>query len=342
VLRFFHTADIHLGASNQPVQYREQALPKLISAARECGVRTILVVGDVFDKAQPNQKIKDYLLAQIVNASDIHWIITLGNHDYANKAKDYHSLMTYAILEKNVKNVSICEVGVHEFYDFTIVVMPDKWNASLQWKLPITLKLPIIAAWHGLIPGKSIDREVGAALGRTGADYIALGDFHVHKRINERCWYPGALTQKTYACEDGYVLVEISGNKIRTISRHLDLPKRFNLSIGFDAETDTAETVIDAVRQAVPEGNLVRLKFELPLSQWALLNRKKISEGLRSSYLEIKFNNDAMPENVMREWAKKVADCKTIHDEIKVIVDLEDTTLDKANILMRCESYLGG
>lgn len=340
MLRFFHVADIHLGASNQPIQYREQTLPKLIEAARNDNVQIILIVGDIFDKAQPNQKIKDYLLEQIIGASDIQFVITIGNHDYANKAKDYHSLLTYAILEKHVTNVSVCEAGVHDLTGFTLVVLPDKWDTLPPGDFPLKRTVPIIAAWHGTIQPLDSAPAVEGVLERTGADYLALGDLHIHKQITKRCWYPGALTQKTYACEDGFVLVEISGQKIRTTSRHLDLPKRFNLNVGFDTKTDTAESIIAGVQDLVPHGNLVRLKFELPLSQWSLLNRKKIVEGLSKDYLEIKFHNDAVPESTTREWSEQIKKCKTINEEIRVIVNLEETISDKENIIKRCEDYL--
>ena len=345
MFKSLHAADIHLGASHQPTIYREQALPKLIAAARKYGVRHILIVGDIFDKAQPNQKTKDYLLEQIVNAQDIFFAITIGNHDYDNKAKNYHSLMTYCILGKNLANVAVCEVGVHDFSEFTLVVLPDVWKrrpSATPGVFPLVRDVPIIAAWHGMLPQSNPKEEIADVLELTGANYLALGDLHIHRQMTERCWYPGALTQKTYACQDGYVLVEISGQKIRTTSRHLDLPKRFNLSIGFDTKMDTAESVIEAVRREVPKGNLVRLSFELPLSQWSLLNRKKIVEELSADYLEVKLHNEAAPENTVREWAKKVEGCKNIHDEIKVIVDIEETQLDKKEILKRCENYLNG
>ena len=339
-MRFFHTADIHLGASNQPSVYREQALPKLIADARSLGVSIILMVGDVFDKDQPNQRIKDYLLSQVIAAPDIQFVITIGNHDYTTKARDYHSLKTYAILGKNVPNVTVCEAGVHDLKSFVLVVLPDEWGLLPEGVFPMQANVPVVCAWHGSLASGTVTAEINKVLEKTGADYLALGDIHKHVQLGTRCWYPGALTQKTYACEDGYVLVEIAGKVLTTKSRHLDLPKRFNLSVSFDSQVDTAESVVDAVRKEVPKGNLVRLKFTLPLSVWATLNKRKIHEELLQDYLEVKLHNDPITEAFVREGAKKLEGLKDINEEVKVMVEDEDTPLDKIKLLSICTRYL--
>lgn len=342
MFKFIHTADIHLGASNQPIQYREQALPLLIADARSLGISDILMVGDVFDKDQPNQKIKDYLLYQVVNAPDIRFIITIGNHDYATKAKDYHSLMTYSILDQKVSNVIICEAGVYDLGSFLLVALPDEWGSLPDGIFPSTQRKPVVCAWHGSLLGYDTVKEIDAILRRTGADYLALGDIHKHTQLHSRCWYPGALTQKTYACEDGYVLVGIDGDVVTTQSCHLDLPKRFNLSVTFDVQKDTAESVVDAVRKEVPAGNLVRLKFNLMTAAWAALNKKKIYEELLTDYLEVKLHNDPVTEEIIREGAKKLEGLTDINEELMAMVDDEDTPLDKAKLLLLCKNYLAG
>lgn len=340
MLRFLHTADIHLGASNQPIQYREQALPLLIADARSLGVAIILMVGDVFDKDQPNQRIKDYLLSQVISAPDIQFVITIGNHDYATKARDYHSLKTYAILEKNVPNVTICEVGVYDLQSFILVVLPDDWGVLPEGKFPVQAKKPVVCAWHGSLLGSNCVVEIENVLEKTGADYLALGDIHKHVQLHTRCWYPGVLTQKTYACEDGYVLVEIRGKTLITEARRLALPKRFNLSVGFDAKTDTAESVINAVHNEVPVGSLVRLKFTLPIAAWAALNKRKIHEDLLEDYLEVKLHNDPVVEELVREGAKRLDGLKDIDEEVTVMVAAEETQLDKDKLLSMCKRYL--
>lgn len=340
MLRFFHTADIHLGASNQPVQYREEALPKLIVDARSLGVKIILIVGDVFDRDQPNQRIKDYLLSQVINAPDIQFVITIGNHDYTTKAKDYHSLKTYAILEEKVSNVRVCETGIYDLGDFILAALPDAWGVLPDGIASIKGEKPLICAWHGSLLNMDWRSEINTLLGKTGADYLALGDIHRPIQLLSRCWYPGALTQKTYACEDGYVFVEIDGKKIKTTLRHLNLPKRINLCVVFYSKKDTAESVIDTVRNGVPKGNLVRLRFQLPLAVWAALNKRKIHEELSKDYLEVKLHNDPILEEVTREGAKKLEGSKDINEEIKIVVDNEETALDKQRLLVLLKKYL--
>lgn len=340
MLRFFHTADIHLGASNQPVQYREQALPLLFRDARSLGVRVILIVGDVFDRDQPNQRIKDYLLSQVVNAPDIQFVITIGNHDYTTKAKDYHSLKTYAILEGKVPNVRICEAGVHDLGSFTLVVLPDTWGDLPSGDFPIKADCPVICAWHGSLLDKDYKTEINNLLKKTGAHYLALGDIHKHVQLHTRCWYPGALTQKTYACEEGYVFVEVEGRAIETSLRHLPLPKRFNLSVEFDSRIDTAEDVIEVVQKQIPKGSLVRLKFKLPLSVWAVLNKRKIHDELLKDYFEVKLHNDPVLEEIVRQGAKKLEGAKDINEEIKAVLDSEETNLDRVKLMAILKAYV--
>ena len=107
-----HTADWHLGAPQYPQIYRDGALPALLKLAVDHNADAVLCAGDVFDRPNPDQRVKDDLLKFLLQTGadrHIKFIFFVGNHDYTTKAKDYHSLIYLRMLQKRLTNVVVLD-----------------------------------------------------------------------------------------------------------------------------------------------------------------------------------------------------------------------------------------
>ena len=351
MLRFFHTADWQLGAPHPPI-YKERMLEELVCLARQYDINLIFCIGDIFDKPKPEQKIKDYLLKNILESEDITWIFCPGNHDYETKDKQYSSLRFLELLEPKLNNIKVCNEGNHvlinDNYSFQVTVGCEDFSSTAEFN-KIGVGVFNILAFHGLIPGYSVkDQQMGKdatafiahLIKMKGADYVALGDVHKHVQIHDRCWYPGALVQKTYSCEDGIVLVELEGNAIATKSLKLPLPKKINLHLDMEEGKDSEETIISYVKENVEEGQFVRLVFSIPVDFWATLNKEYIQNSLKTYCLEVKLENDPIQEKRSRANLKEVEKAKTVEEELDIIIEEDSFGLDKEKLKSSCRKFV--
>ena len=107
-LKFLHTADWHLGATQHHPKQAEGMLPELAKMAREKEVDFVLISGDIYDKPIPRQRTKDDLLRFLLENEDLKFIFTIGNHDYETKKFDYFSLINLHLLQKKLSNIKVC------------------------------------------------------------------------------------------------------------------------------------------------------------------------------------------------------------------------------------------
>lgn len=349
MVRFLHTADWHLGAPGQHPLLAERMLPSLISLAKAEKVDFVLCVGDIFDQPNPTQRVKDALLAQLTANQDMLFVFTVGNHDYTTKVHDYHSLITYQLLKNNLKNVTVCGEGTTLLEGFNVIVLPDDLERIIP-RHSTLLKGPAnVLAWHGTLPGFSCGKVDGEAskelilglLKRFKGHYLALGDIHKHIQLDERCWYPGPPVQKTFSDTSGVVLVEIQGDSIKTTSMDLGLPKKITMQVDFSEGKDSEASVIAGVKEELPTGSLVKLKFSLPVKVWAAIDKARIKVELEKGHLlELRLENDPVDEQRNRVGMKEISEAKTVEDEIKTIIAVDSYGLDSAKLMKTCLKYI--
>jgi DNA repair exonuclease SbcCD nuclease subunit len=341
-MKFIHSADFHLGAPNQPSVYREMAIPKLVEEARSRGISYVLVAGDIFDKPSPDQKIKDYFMAQLIGYSNITFILTVGNHDYSDKTRTYHSLNLYDLVGSRVENIRVLSTGVTQIDDVNFIVLPDSIKDYASVSKP---KGNNVLVWHGILPGGDVQTTdfsgskdfVDEIMKHFGATYFALGDIHQPVEITDKCYYSGSLFQKTYTCKSGLRIVDSKTGESEGLS--LDLPKRMVLSVKYDVDKDTEEKLTKGVLARVDPGNLIKLKFRLPFSKWSLIDKNKIEEGLKGQYLEVKIVNDPVPEKTSkRKNIDAFFKAKSLNEEIQTILDT-DGYQNKGMLLSKCLEF---
>jgi len=358
MVRILHTADWHRGAPGAHPFVHNQVIPSIAKLAAQEKCKYILVAGDLFDKNEPKQVVKDSFLNQLIEVlesnKDLVFVFVVGNHDYTTKAKTYHSLRYLSISKKLVKvlgsstnRLYVARPGQFlQLDDFNLFVMPE-WK-ELSKDIKHNGK-PLVLAWHGTVPGmvynrldklpKNIDEEVAGLLKQAGACYVALGDIHRCMRLTNACWYSGPPVQKAYDDLDGILVVDLAA-KVKVTKHQLSLPRKICLRLEFTEGKDTEQSIVDFVKENVAKNNLVKLKFEMPLSNWVALNRKYIKSSLEQLYKEILLENDPIPEIRTRAAIKKVSEAKSLDEELSIIVEEEDFGLDKGKLKKICTGYL--
>ncbi len=231
-LRLLHSADWQIGrvfSQFEPddaaalFEARFQAVERLATLAVEHRVDAVLVAGDVFDA----QTISDKTIRRLFNAMQGYggpWVLLPGNHDAALAESVWTRAHRLGAIPSNVLPCLRPEVRIvgdrfavlpaplvqrHTYGDLT------DWYANA-----VTPEgLPRIGLAHGAVQGVlpddidsanpiAADRAVAARL-----DYLALGDWHGSKRIDDRTWYAGTPETDRFKANDSgqALLVSVAG-----------------------------------------------------------------------------------------------------------------------------------
>ena len=234
--RFIHTADWQLGkpfgrfrpeVAAGLQRARLDAVARIARVARERDAAHVVVAGDVWDSDLPSDRNLRQPLDAMANAHDVTWWLLPGNHDPASRGGLWDRLRG-GTLPANVR--CLCSAEPQE-------------AAPGVWFLPA----PLVSKNPGHDPTAAMDAmatppgalRIGVAHGGTadiggdsgavidarrpeaaGLTYLALGDWHGHKRVSERVWYAGTPEPDSFPRnEPGYVLlVEAEADRAPTVT----------------------------------------------------------------------------------------------------------------------------
>ncbi|WP_157264870.1 metallophosphoesterase family protein [Azohydromonas aeria] len=209
--RFLHTADWQIGrqygrfAPEDAIPLAEArflAVERIAALARERRVDAVLVAGDVFDA----QTVSERTLRRLFNALaafDGPWVLIPGNHDAALAESVWTRARRFNCIPPNVH---LFETGgVRAFAGIGLAVLGaplTQRHTHTDLTEPFdTLETPPglvrVGLAHGSVQGL-LAEEVDSAnpiapdrARRARLDYLALGDWHGMKPIDERTWYSG-------------------------------------------------------------------------------------------------------------------------------------------------------
>lgn len=211
MIRFIHTADWQIGRQYGQVEADESyalaearfsAVERIASLASEHSVHAVLVAGDVFDAQTVSDKTIHRLFAALRGYQG-PWFLLPGNHDAALT----ESVWARAVrLNAIPENVQVCQKPEPCLVPGTqAVILPaplaqrhtyndlTEWFAHRQTE-PGVYRLGLA---HGCVQGilaEDIDSTNPVAAERAATarlDYLALGDWHGAKQVDERTWYSG-------------------------------------------------------------------------------------------------------------------------------------------------------
>lgn len=229
--RFLHTADWQIGRqySQFPpddgvplAEARLEAVATIARLATEHAVDAVLVAGDVFDAQAVSERTIRRLFAQLAGFAG-PWLMIPGNHDAALAESVWTCARRIGAVPPNVHLA--LEPGVLDFaaLGFVALAAPltqrHTYNDLTEWFDTATTPpgLLRIGLAHGCVQGQlaeDIDspNPIGADRARRSRlDYLALGDWHGCRQMDERTWYSGTPEPDRFRDNDpGHVLrVEI-------------------------------------------------------------------------------------------------------------------------------------
>ena len=209
--KIIHTSDWQIGKVFRFVdnatmgllqEARLRAITRLGEFAGERDVRHILVAGDVYDMEALSPRSLNQPLERMRNFARVQWHLLPGNHDPHRSNGLWDQLLRKG-LPDNVHVYTLPEPAILE--KETLVLLPSPLYHRRTLEDPTAymddVELPHglvrIGLAHGTVTGfgsdeKDIpnyiapDRPMHADL-----SYLALGDWHGQKKINDRCWYSG-------------------------------------------------------------------------------------------------------------------------------------------------------
>jgi len=257
-MRFIHTSDWQLGKpfGNAPPDARAalqearlDAIGSVAFAARRDGATIVLVAGDVFDSVEPGDRVFRQALLRMRDAPDLRWFLLPGNHDPARA----DGLWTRLVREAPA-NVTAC------LEPRPIAIAEQAWllPAPLQFKRALedptewftTAATPPGALRVGFAHGSIQEFGSRAAqsnlippdrAGRSGLDYLALGDWHGRLRVDAWTYYSGTPEPDEFGNGNrGLVLsVDVQGGTVPQVSdvavgRHVWLTADWQTSSEFD------------------------------------------------------------------------------------------------------------
>ena len=210
--RFLHTADWQIGrryAQFDPddaahiAEERLAVVARIAALATEHRVDAILVAGDVFDAQAVSDRIIRRLFAALQGFAG-PWVMIPGNHDAA---------LTESVWTRAQRLDGVLPANLHLALQPGVTLLPALRTAVLA--APLTQRhtyndtteffdtTPTPEGWlriglahgsvEGILPGE-IDSANPISAQRCASarlDYLALGDWHGMKQVNERCAYSG-------------------------------------------------------------------------------------------------------------------------------------------------------
>ncbi|HEY3746496.1 MAG TPA: DNA repair exonuclease [Gemmatimonadaceae bacterium] len=214
-MRLVHLADIHLGFRQYQrqtptgINQREadvgESLQRVIDAVIDLKPDLVLVAGDVFHTVRPTNPAILHGFRQfsrLVQAlPDTKVVMIAGNHDTPRTAETGCILRLFSQLNITVIDGKSSRISFPEL-DLMILAVPDMALDRARLEPDLTAKYNILLL-HGEIEGvlPKYGRELERAsmeitqqeLGAEKWDYVALGHYHVHRRIAENAYYSGSL-----------------------------------------------------------------------------------------------------------------------------------------------------
>ena len=226
--RFLHTADWQIGRqfSQFPpedgaalAEARIATVATLAQMATAHRVDAVLVAGDVFDV----QNVASRTLRQLMSALagyDGPWVVIPGNHDAALAEGVWVRAVRAGLAPANLRLVTT--PGIVDFPEagFSVLAAPltqrqthDDLTGWFDGAATLPGRLRIGLA-HGSVQGilhDEVDSPNPIAPDRATSarlDYLALGDWHGCRRIDDRTWYSGTPEPDRFkANEPGHALL---------------------------------------------------------------------------------------------------------------------------------------
>lgn len=234
MIRFLHTADLHLGKPfgrfpedlrGRLREARHASIARLAAAARAQRAPDILVAGDLFDSQTPSPATVRQALHAMAAEPGIRWWLLPGNHDSLAAGDLWQRIARDA--PPNVRPLPTPEPMEIAPGAFLLPApctqrRPGRDLTAGMAPAPTPAGAIRIGLAHGAV--QSFSEDGNPALippdraETAGLAFLALGDWHGQLRIGPRTWYAGAPEADGFkhAAAPGALLVDLAGSAPET------------------------------------------------------------------------------------------------------------------------------
>ncbi|WP_169566478.1 metallophosphoesterase family protein [Sneathiella limimaris] len=243
-LRLIHTSDWQIGkvfrfVSNGTMgllqEARLAAITRLGEQAVEHGACHVLVAGDVYDMEALSPRSLNQPLERMRKFEKVMWHLMPGNHDPNRPHGLWDQLLRRGVPDNVIVHVD-SEPRIFESDGFAVLPAPLQYKRTLQDPTAYMDEVDVpdgfirIGLAHGTVTGfGSDDKDVPNYINpdrpqSAGLAYLALGDWHGQKKINNRVWYSGTHETDAFDVDGGgqALLVEIENAAALPVVSPLD------------------------------------------------------------------------------------------------------------------------
>lgn len=346
-MKIIHCSDVHLDSklaanlsSDKALEQRNYLLSqfsKFVTAAKEQGVRIILIAGDLFDSQHPTLKSRDYVLDTVKKSPDIDFLYLAGNHEkqglFSGLSDMPKNFIIFGDEWQSVEYGNICissafmsdELG-DAFYD-GLKLDTDKFN---------------IVMLHGEVQSRSGADTVNIRLLKNkGIDYLALGHYHTYSEVelDKRGTgaYSGCLFGRGFdECgEKGYILLDIDEEKRKFTREWVVFPSRLLCETevdisGLEKYSEIRGAVAQSI-ESIPSDSLVKIVLIGEQSPQSQRDLSHLTEDFKSNFYFLKIYDETVPK---KDYSDYLNDISLRGEFIRLIVgDDSLTDTEKRDIL---------
>ncbi len=201
---------------------RLAAITRLGEIAVEHSAGHILVAGDVYDMEAPSPRSLNQPLERMRKFEKVTWHLMPGNHDPHRPNGLWDQLLRRGVPDNVIVHVESTP-RIFESDGFAVLPAPLLYRRTLQDPTAYMDEAETpdgiirVGLAHGPVTGfGSEDKDVPNYINpdrpkAAGLAYLALGDWHGQKKINEKVWYSGTHEADAFDVDGGgqALLVEI-------------------------------------------------------------------------------------------------------------------------------------
>ena len=233
-IRILHSSDWQIGKVFRFVddgtmgllqEARLAAITRLGELAVEHGAGHMLVAGDVYDMEALSPRSLNQPLERMRKFEKVIWHLLPGNHDPHRPNGLWDQVLRRGVPDNVIIHVA-SEPRIFESEGFVVLPAPLHYRRTLQDPTAYMDKVDTpdgiirIGLAHGTVMGfgsddKNIPNYISPERPKAaGLAYLALGDWHGQKKINDRVWYSGTHENDAFDIHSGgqALLVEVENS----------------------------------------------------------------------------------------------------------------------------------
>ena len=331
-MRFIHTADWHIGKPFAWIEDEEKrflcrsarldTIKEIGRLAREEDASMVIVAGDVFDSNTPKNSTVSRL-CHAIGQLGLPVIVIPGNHDVGGPG----SIWQQPFFQRESKNLApnltvVLEPGPVVLDDCVILACPCvqgahfadpvEWLSGKEVFKDLPKHLPRVVLAHGSVQdfqASNLERQEGSSqfhsvdLGfvpYSQVDYIALGDWHGTKQIDDKAWYSGTHEPDRFPRGQDYrsgnvLVVDVSRDKSPTVeAAPVNCLRWHRLEHVFSSSLDLKYLIqrIEELTKGDVAKDLLRLELSGSLGIDAARRLEELVEGWKAKFLSLEIINN--------------------------------------------------